>query len=57
MQWNWQLQANTTRKRQVHSTFFTGRQHLARPALEIPSPILELAFAALQRDLIAAAEV
>jgi hypothetical protein len=54
---NWQLQANTTRKRQVLSTFFIGRQLLARPALEIPPPILELAFAALQRDLIAAAEL
>lgn len=57
MQWNWQLQANTTRKRQVLSTFFIGRQLLARPAFEIPPPILQLAFAAIQRDLIAAAEV
>src|SRR6478752_5621392 len=48
---------NTTRKRQVLSTFFIGRQLLARPAFQIPPPILELAFAALQRDLIAAAEL
>lgn len=51
MQWNWQLQANTERKRQVLSTFFIGRQLLARPALDIPPPIFTLAFAALQRDL------
>lgn len=57
MQWNWQLQANTTRKRQVLSTFFIGRQLLARPAFDVPPPILGLAFVALQRDLIAAAEV
>ena len=57
MQWNWQLQANTIRKRQVLSTFFIGRQLIARPGLEILPPILQLAFAALQRDLMAAAEV
>ena len=51
MQWNWQLQANTTRKRQVLSTFFIGRQLLARPSLVIPPTILELAFVALQKAL------
>ena len=51
MQWNWQLQANTERKRQVLSTFFIGRQLLARPALDIPPLILALAFDALRRDL------
>ena len=51
LQWNWQLQANTERKRQVLSTFFIGRQLLARSGLDIPPPIFALAFAALQRDL------
>jgi hypothetical protein len=32
MRRNWRLQANTTRKRQVLSTFFIGRQLLVRPA-------------------------
>jgi hypothetical protein len=51
LQWNWQLQANTVRKRNVLSSFFIGRQLLLRAALDIPPPILRLTFAALRRDL------
>jgi hypothetical protein len=48
------------RYRYVLSTFFIGRQLIARTTVELPPPILELAFLAflaLQRDLIAAAAV
>jgi len=41
----------------VLSTFFIGRQLLARVALDIPPPIFELAFAALRRDLALAVPV
>ncbi|HEY9153558.1 MAG TPA: IS4 family transposase [Opitutaceae bacterium] len=57
LQWNWQLQANTVRKRNVLSTFFIGRQLLARSALDIPLPIFDLAFAALRQSLALAVPV
>jgi hypothetical protein len=51
MSWNRSLQANTERKRQVLSTFFIGRQLLARSALELPLSLLALALVTLQRSL------
>jgi hypothetical protein len=51
LHWHWALQANTERKRAVLSTFFIGRQLLARRNLDIPPSIFELAFAALKRDV------
>jgi hypothetical protein len=50
-QWNWSLQANTERKRQVLSTFFIGRQLVARSDFEFSPSLFRLAMAALQRAL------
>jgi hypothetical protein len=46
------LQANTESKREVLSTFFIGRQLLARPEIELNPALFPLALRALRRDLI-----
>lgn len=51
LEWNHSLQANTERRRQVLSTFFIGRQLIARPALDLPPPLLALGLLTLQRHL------
>ncbi|MBE7478988.1 MAG: transposase [Polyangiaceae bacterium] len=50
MDWTRHLQANTVRKREVLSTFFIGRQLLARPASLLP-PLLA-ALITLRRHLL-----
>jgi hypothetical protein len=55
MRWNWRLQANTERKRNVLSTFFIGRQLLARPEFELSLEVQRLAITDLQRAIASAA--
>lgn len=50
-QWTKRLQANTERKREVLSTFFIGRQLMARSDFQITRHTFNLAIAALQRDV------